>query len=274
MEPDLDRQLLNFRSEFREGHVRTGGFNWQFALGGKGEQSLIILGGLGATHESMFEVALGVAKRHKVLCVSIPNGCTHPDQVVDGTTEVLKRLDIERPVLLGHSMGGMACLAIALANPAGIRSLILSHTGIYLGVRRILIPLAAGCLARLPQMTAKSLILKQMDRLLESSADRQFWRLKFETELGDMTMARSHSELLPQLSRFLSSTRLGPLADIKALIIQAADDKGYTSLERSFLSKLFRAPTVVDLPVPSGHLSFITQKQPYLTAVNSFMEVA
>lgn len=236
---DLSQRLASFRTDFKEGCVRTAGSDWRYALGGSDDTTLVILGGLGASHESMFSIALRLSNQRRILCLGIPAGITRPDQLNCGMADVLNQLGLERCALLGHSMGGMAGLVFTLASPARVSSLVLSNTGIYLGARRKLIPLASKCLGMLPPRLYRRLVVQQMERLLEKSPDRDFWLSFFIGELEGPNLLADHAELLSNLTERLGDGNLDSIRKLKTLIIQAEDDRGFSISEKSFLPTLF-----------------------------------
>lgn len=104
-------------------------------IGPKDAQPLVMIHGLsGQLQHFTYALADRLARDHRVIAVDRP-GCGYSTRSSDAVARlpeqasvllgVLEALDIQKPVLVGHSLGGAVALAMALQAPDRIRGLAL-----------------------------------------------------------------------------------------------------------------------------------------------------
>jgi pimeloyl-ACP methyl ester carboxylesterase len=92
--------------------------------------ALVVLHGLFGSSRNWASIAKFLAARHRVFSVDLRNHGESPwsDEMTyaamaDDIAALLHRLGIEKPMLLGHSMGGKVAMALALTQPQRVAAL-------------------------------------------------------------------------------------------------------------------------------------------------------
>ncbi|MFE3731866.1 alpha/beta fold hydrolase, partial [Nocardia sp. NPDC059154] len=107
---------------------------------------LLLVHGLGGSWQTWLENLPALSSRHRVIAVDLPGfGRSEPltkpltiDAFVESLTTLLDELGIKRAVVLGHSMGGLVSMRLAMTHPDRVRRLILlSSGGVRLGNTRL-----------------------------------------------------------------------------------------------------------------------------------------
>lgn len=100
-----------------------------FELSGRGEP-VLLLHGLFASSRNWRDIAAGLALTHRVYNVDLRNHGRSPRAadmsylaLADDLLQLIEREALERPYLVGHSMGGKAAMALALAAPYAVGGL-------------------------------------------------------------------------------------------------------------------------------------------------------
>jgi pimeloyl-ACP methyl ester carboxylesterase len=116
--------------------VEAGGLRLHYVEKGDGAP-LVLLHGLGSMVEDFATSGLleRAAARYRVIALDrpgyghsepAPRAAASPWRQASLLREVLGRLDVRRPILLGHSWGTLVALAFALRYPGTLRSLVLA----------------------------------------------------------------------------------------------------------------------------------------------------
>ena len=92
---------------------------------------MVILHGLLGSSRNWQSVAKALASRHRVLCVDQRNHGRSPWAPTMGYSEMaadvrllIEAQGLERPTLIGHSMGGKTAMVLALETPAAVGQLV------------------------------------------------------------------------------------------------------------------------------------------------------
>jgi len=92
---------------------------------------LVVLHGLFGSSGNWRGVARALAVSHTVVSVDLRNHGASPwadsmdyVEMADDVLQLIDRLELKRPTLMGHSMGGKVAMALALRHPARISGLI------------------------------------------------------------------------------------------------------------------------------------------------------
>jgi pimeloyl-ACP methyl ester carboxylesterase len=92
---------------------------------------LVVLHGLFGSSGNWRGVARALAGTHTVVSVDLRNHGASPwadsmdyVEMADDVLQLIDRLELKRPTLMGHSMGGKVAMALALRHPARISGLI------------------------------------------------------------------------------------------------------------------------------------------------------
>jgi esterase len=104
----------------------------QLAFESSGEgPPVVILHGLLGSSRNWRSIAKALAPRHRVLCVDLRNHGQSPWAPTMGYSEMaadvrmlIEAQQLDRPVVIGHSMGGKTAMALALEAPEAIGRLV------------------------------------------------------------------------------------------------------------------------------------------------------
>ncbi|MBB5953943.1 pimeloyl-ACP methyl ester carboxylesterase [Saccharothrix tamanrassetensis] len=111
--------------------TRVDGTETRYLAAGDGHPVLLIHGE-GSVAEQWYDILRGLAGSYRVIAVDLPGyGYTKP--IPDGSVPALasfvgrfvRALGLERPVLIGHSLGGAVAVHAALARPNRVPALVL-----------------------------------------------------------------------------------------------------------------------------------------------------
>jgi pimeloyl-ACP methyl ester carboxylesterase len=132
----LARMLINlerFKAGFRRYSVQVGDHRIVYSQGGKGAPApVVLLHGFGATADSWNRFAPRLMKRYRVIAPDLPGwgqstridagSYAYPEQV-ERLHQFLRKLDLRRVHLIGHSMGGFIAAAYAARYPEEVMTL-------------------------------------------------------------------------------------------------------------------------------------------------------
>lgn len=250
---------------------------------------LVVLHGLGSMTE---EVALSpffalAAQRYRVILVDRP-GYGHstrprgawwgPQRQAALLHAFFKKLDLERPLLLGHSFGSLVALAYALAHGPTLRGLVLA-SGYYFPTARLDAPLMAApalpLLGHLLRHTISPLIGRAMWpgmlRLQFAPAPVPAYFARFPVWMtlrpSQLRAAAEESALLVPATLALRRRYAG--LEIAPVIVAGARDR-YVDPERHSL-RLARAVPRAELIVAAraGHMVHHTEPRRLLQALQA-----
>ena len=92
---------------------------------------LVILHGLFGSSGNWRGIARELAVTHSVFCVDLRNHGASPwadtmdyGEMADDVLQLIERLELDRPAVMGHSMGGKTAMALALRHPQRVGRLI------------------------------------------------------------------------------------------------------------------------------------------------------
>ncbi len=116
--------------------VDVGGHRLRVAVSGDGEPTFVCLHGLVDSLAIWDRVAGPLAGRGRVVRVDqrghggseAPAGPYRREDLAADVAALIRALDLERAVLVGHSMGGIVAMATALAHPERVAGLVLIGT--------------------------------------------------------------------------------------------------------------------------------------------------
>jgi pimeloyl-ACP methyl ester carboxylesterase len=121
-------------SEWSTGNCETNGINIHYTRTGRSKPPLILLHGLTANGACWTAVAQAIEEDYDVIMLDarghgksgVPDhGYRYEDHAND-VVGLIKALRLSRPILIGHSMGGMVAALVASRNPGLLRCLILA----------------------------------------------------------------------------------------------------------------------------------------------------
>jgi esterase len=89
---------------------------------------VVILHGLFGSRRNWRDIAQALSANHRVLCVDLRNQGDSPWAATKSYAEMaadvrmlIQTRGLDRPVLIGHGMGGKTAMALALESPEAVR---------------------------------------------------------------------------------------------------------------------------------------------------------
>jgi pimeloyl-ACP methyl ester carboxylesterase len=197
---------------------------------------------------------------------------------------VLEALHVEHAVIVGHSMGGMVALQLAVDLPGAerrrrIAGLVLASTTAgpfttvpgWAGVTRITGPVTARALLLAERWGAKALPSRDLRWWvvrLGFGADAPPAQVRFVEALHRGTSSRTLADLIPSLAPFDLSSHLGAI-DVPVLLVVGSHDKlTAPRLARRMASALPEAQ-LVELP-RCGHMPMLERPHEFSRLVDEF----
>src|ERR1035438_7004061 len=114
-------QMAKTLRAFRETHttriLQLGMDRWEYILGGKGECTIVMIGGGGSTAESMFSINAALESTCQVVSLGIPTSAVTVEEVNRGIEGIIDSLGIGQAIFLGHSLGGFVAQSFAVRHP-------------------------------------------------------------------------------------------------------------------------------------------------------------
>jgi len=272
-EHDLSEQL----ELFREGHpvhqVTSSGMEWDFLVGGSGDQTVLLMPGLGGKAEDLFTLMAALEDEFRVVSVGLPDDFSHVPDLNHALALILDDQRIREVCLLGHSLGGMFAECFMLQFPERVDGMILAnmaHPGTF---REIVLRAVLGIAPFLPRDWINKQLAYGFRRLLLGSPDEEFWA----PFLADGPLLLNKAAFDSRIDSILDVLPRYPtkLLDIDAwrrrvLILESDNDIAFTPVERNALRELY-PQAVSHVFLEAGHLSPYTQPDEFAAVVRSFL---
>ena len=118
--------------------VDVGGVRLAYREEGTGDPPIVLVHGMACDHTHLLPQLEHFAPRHRVIAVDqrghgasdAPDGAYTTEQFAEDLLALMDRLDVERPILVGHSLGGGVVLHAAVEHPERVRAVALLDSGI------------------------------------------------------------------------------------------------------------------------------------------------
>jgi pimeloyl-ACP methyl ester carboxylesterase len=239
--------------------IKTNGIELYYELNGGG-QPLVLISGLGYPLWQWHRMVPYLAEHFRVITFDNrgvgksdkPAGPYTAQMLADDTVGLLTELDIEKAVIMGHSMGGFIAQAIALDRPQVVEKLILCstnfggphHIPITSEAMEVLSDVSSDALTRFkngliistaPGWAEKNpeMIQEWVEWRLDNPIDPGPYQAQFAIGIGLLPEAAAFESKLPQLK-------------VPTLILFGADDKVVPPENATLLAgKIANSKTVI-----------------------------
>jgi pimeloyl-ACP methyl ester carboxylesterase len=165
------------------GLVSAGGIDTAYLdAGPRDGRPLLLLHGLGATNASLLPLLWDLAADHRVVAPDLPGfgasaaprGSYAPAMFVPWALDLCRRLGLERPVVIGNSMGGRIAIELGLRQPAAVGGVVgLCASPAFRRLRQLVpaVRLLRPELARVPIKVSHGVVVRAV-RAMFSQPDR------------------------------------------------------------------------------------------------------
>jgi len=253
---------------------------------------LVLLHGIMLSSALWVHQLRDLADHHRVMAIdlrghgqSLPGATGTSLQILAADVRaVLQALDIEHAVLVGHSMGGMVALQLAVDLPVDERrrrlaGIVLTSTTAgpfatlpgFAGMVRFTGPVTARAVLVGERFGAKALPSRDLRWWLTRlgfGADAPAAQVRFVEAMHRGTPSRTLADLIPSLAPFDLSSKLGSL-DIPVLVVVGSHDRiTAPRLARRMASALPEA-SLVELP-RCGHMPMLERRHEFSRLVDEF----
>ncbi len=197
---------------------------------------------------------------------------------------VLAALDVEHAVVVGHSMGGMVALQLAVDLPLEERRLriagmVLTSTTAgpftsvpgFAGVARITGPVTARALLIGERFGAKALPSRDLRwwvTRLGFGADAPAAQVRFVEAMHRSTPSRTLADLVASLATFDLSARIGTL-DLPVLVVVGSHDKLTPPRHARRMAAALPEAQLVELP-RCGHMPMLERRHEFSRLLDEF----
>jgi pimeloyl-ACP methyl ester carboxylesterase len=260
--------------EKKTGFVHLGKYTAELYETGAGDP-VVLIPGLAGGFELVGPLAQPLARQHRVFSYQLrgENDCfvlRHPfdlDDLVEDLAELLDKLNLERPVVMGVSFGGIIALKYAIRYPNRLDRLIVQGVGArYEG--GLLQQIAATVLARFP-LPADSPFVNQFFNLLFGGKQKRDSLFEFVTQQiwqTDQSMMAHRFRLVEELDL------ANQLHHIKAPTLVLTGERDVLVSPRSLQTLSDMIPNVRSVRLPGcGHLAFVTKPDLIAAKVAEFL---
>ena len=272
----LEGQLEAFRATHAVKSLTSQGHLWRFISCGEGKDVLLLLEGAGADAEVEFQRILKFQKGRRVISVSYPATAFAMRHLTDGIMAILDAEGVRTAAVHGHSLGAALAQCFVREYPERVSKLILANIGVASARRVKLARIFGHVLSVLPgaligPMT-NSMLTRNLSLLPEP--ERIFYREYFSKMVGLYLTKQLIVNQFRCLIDFIDNYRL-QTEDLqnwggRVLIMEAEDDRGWNTSERSALKKLYPRAQVHTFS-EGGHMVNMTRRNEYDAILNEFL---
>lgn len=279
---DYQEDLMAFRRGHQYQSINIGNVEFHYLLCGKGSHTIVFLVGGTGISEMYMNYITALEGEYQILTFDYPMAYNTLQEVCDGISLLLKKLNIEKAVFVGASLGGyMAQIfarnhseqteGICLFSTAGldettIQNLKKSHR--YMGVMLVLMKI-------IPYNCLKPSMIKFSMKQANGTSDEEYRYLEdmFRSIFADYTREFDihMTTLIIDVSNQKPCTA-GEFAylDNKVLLVFPEKDINFPPEMQKALTEMMTNPMVVN-GLEGGHVSTLIKTDTYIKALREFM---
>jgi pimeloyl-ACP methyl ester carboxylesterase len=253
---------------------------------------LVLLHGIMLSSALWVHQLRDLALHHRVIAIDLRgHGQSLPGSTGSGipilaadVAAVLEALAVEQAVVVGHSMGGLVALQMALDLPPAERrlrvaGLVLTSTTAgpfatlpgWTGVARVTGPVTAQALLVGERLGAKALPSRDLRWWLVRlgfGADAPPAQVRFVEAMHRATPSRTLADLIPSVATFDLSSRLGSL-DVPVLVVVGSHDRLTAPRLARRLAAALPEAQLVELP-RCGHMPMLERRHEFSRLLDEF----
>jgi len=264
-----------FSSAKTTGFVHLGQYTAELCDTGTGEP-IVLIPGLAGGFELLGPLAAPLATNHRVLSYQLrgENDCfvlRHPfdlDDLVEDFAELLDKLNLERPTVMGVSFGGLIALKFAIRYPHRLSRLVIQGVGAQYE-RGLIQQIASTVLARFP-LPADSPFVNQFFNLLFGGRQKRDSLFEFVTR----QIWQTDQSVMAHRFRLVEELNLeNQLQRIKAPTLILNGERDVLVSPRSLQMLRDEIPDAQFAALPGcGHLAFVMRPELIAKKVEEFLK--
>lgn len=275
----------DFRNYNQQHHYRH--FQWKsgdfrYILSGKHyKPPMLFLNGLDM-QEMWLHYMINFERDHRVLMIEYPTSCTTVNDLLDGIAALMKKLHIEKPIVVGASDGGLLAQLYVRRFSDNISTLILMTTvtldSKYVeDTKKENAALFLTAMKLIPYAMLRKVMLKKVYTYFndETAAEQAYGRSFLEFIAGD---PRYKSKFIHAVKVLYDGTKQGlfrseefSAVQDKILILHPEKDI-FIKEDQEKLSALLTPVGARVVYMTGGHLSFVCEPENYIKAIRGFLE--
>jgi 3-oxoadipate enol-lactonase len=259
--------------------TRDGRFSYE-AAGVPGKTPLVFLHGIGGAARAWRGQISSFGDRYHAIAWDMPGyGSSAPlvnvtiSTLADALQDFLQQISVSRPVLVGHSIGGMILQQWLVRFPHNATAVVLAQTSPAFGKadgdwQKSFIEARLGPLDR--GETMKSLAPILVKELAGDDPDAR--GMETARECMASVPEQSYRDSIRALLGFEQRKALGDI-QVPTLVLSGSNDKNAPAPMMAKMATYIRAATYVEL-MGAGHLANLEQPRSFNAALDSFLESA
>jgi pimeloyl-ACP methyl ester carboxylesterase len=275
---ELKEQLLCFRQNHPQKHLILSVLEWDYIVGGKGPEALVLCVGGSRSSDPAFRLITTLEEKYYVITPTYPYA-SRMEQLVEGIHAILEAEGIQQAHLWGTSLGGMVAQCFVRRYPGEVKSLIVGDTFVPNQALADHERKEANLLRFIPLRPLIPWVRSRMNRVITSEIprdnERAFWQAFIDewlkTEYNREWLLKSR-EIMIDYGRHYSFQPTDLAAwEGKILIIDSDTDRTVGEKNLAELKAIYPQAQTYTFH-EAGHVPVITREREYSTLIQSFLE--
>lgn len=260
------------------------GIKVRYQYGGKKDAPVLLFFNGLEMQEMWMPYAEKLRDKYRFLIYEYPRHTASPEEQIDFAASLLKKLSIEKVVLIGASDGGVYAQIFAKRHPELVQAMILTTTLTVdsdyvrdIQKERFSTPFLLLLLKLVPAKTEMKLLLKKSAGFLkcESEADQSYGRGFYETVASDLNYKKRfiHSFRCVYMLKDYPPFQANDFEYLRGrILILLPENDIFKKEDQKRFADLFRKLDAEIRTVPGGHVGFIVQAERYLDLMETFLQ--
>jgi len=270
-------QLTRFRATHPRRHLTVGLLRWEYIVGGRGEETVVILVGGSRSSETAFRLILAIEEDRRVIAPVYPYATTMAE-LTEGIAAILDAEGVRQAHVWGSFFGEMLVQCFLRRYPERARSMIAGDAAVpdaALGEKER----RQGVLLRIiPLRLIRPLARRRMYQVITSALperDRPFWRAFIEEWLATEYTREWMLAARECMMDYCSAYTFTP-ADLEGwpgriLIIDSDDDEAIGARQREALRGMYPQARIHTFR-GAGHVPVVTREKEYISVIRGFLD--
>jgi pimeloyl-ACP methyl ester carboxylesterase len=271
-------QLVCFRKNHPHKHLTVSGLEWDYIVGGKGPEALVVCVGGTRTSDPAFRLIMALEGEYRIIAPTYPDA-NRMDQLVEGINAILEVEEIRQAHIWGTSLGGMVVQCFLRRYPERVKSMIAGDTFVPNQALADHERKEANLLRFIPLRPLIPWVRSRMNKVITTEIteenERAFWQAFINewltTEYNQEWIINSR-EIIIDYGRNYSfqPTDLAAWAG-EILIIDSDTDRTVGEKNLAELKVMYPQAQIYTFH-NAGHVPVITREKEYISLIRGFLE--